>query len=143
MITVFDCDKTRASCKSEKIFPFDAFDLRLSGGAETNWQIIPEQADDFGEESVLAQIVRSSKGDERIGNIPKKKKQKLRPENCKKITAKNVSRFDLNTHQPVCVVKRCYSFVTGISSNNQPYPACVIRSSGTRHWQKNKRAMIA
>lgn len=45
----------------------------LGGGSETNWQIIPEEADDF-EESVMKICSLIRKRDERIGNIPKKKK---------------------------------------------------------------------
>lgn len=45
----------------------------LGGGSETNWQIIPENADDF-EESVMKICALIKKGDLRIGNIPKKKK---------------------------------------------------------------------
>lgn len=44
-------------------------------GSETNWQIVPEQADDF-EESVMKICTLIRKGDERIGNIPKAKKKK-------------------------------------------------------------------
>ncbi|MFN8335113.1 MAG: hypothetical protein U0U09_08265 [Cyclobacteriaceae bacterium] len=58
-----------------KIFPSMRSIYVLGGGAETNWQIIPEQADDF-EESVLKICSLIKKGDERIGNIPKKKKAK-------------------------------------------------------------------
>lgn len=58
-----------------KIFPSMRSIYVLGGGAETNWQIIPEQADDF-EESVLKICSLIKKGDERIENIPKKKKAK-------------------------------------------------------------------
>lgn len=47
----------------------------LGGGSETNWQIIPEEADDF-EESVMKICALIKKRDERIGNIPKAKKKK-------------------------------------------------------------------
>lgn len=47
----------------------------LGGGGETNWQIIPEQAEDF-EESVMTICSLIKKRDERIGNIPKAKKKK-------------------------------------------------------------------
>lgn len=46
----------------------------LGGGSDTNWQIIPEQADDF-EESVITLCSLIKKSDPRIGNIPKKKKK--------------------------------------------------------------------
>jgi hypothetical protein len=47
----------------------------LGGGSETNWQIVPEEADDF-EESVMKICALIRKRDERIGNIPKAKKKK-------------------------------------------------------------------
>lgn len=59
----------------KKILPSMRSIYVLGGGAETNWQIIPEQADDF-EESVLKICSFIKRGDERIGNIPKKKKPK-------------------------------------------------------------------
>lgn len=59
----------------KKILPSMRSIYVLGGGAETNWQIVPEQADDF-EESVLKICSLIKKGDERIGNIPKKKKPK-------------------------------------------------------------------
>lgn len=59
----------------KKVLPSMRSIYVLGGGAETNWQIIPEQADDF-EESVLKICSFIKRGDERIGNIPKKKKPK-------------------------------------------------------------------
>lgn len=73
----------------KKIFPSMRSIYVLGGGGQTNWQIIPEQADDF-EESVMRICGLIKKGDERIGNIPKKKKAKNPPatKTSKKSTAK-------------------------------------------------------
>ena len=57
----------------KKILPSMRSIYVLGGGSETNWQIIPEQAEDF-EESALRLCELVKKGDLRIGNIPKKKK---------------------------------------------------------------------
>lgn len=57
----------------KKILPSMRSIYVLGGGSETNWQIIPEQAEDF-EESALRICELVKKGDLRIGNIPKKKK---------------------------------------------------------------------
>lgn len=59
----------------KKILPSMRSIYVLGGGSETNWQIIPEQADDF-EESVMTICSLIKKGDPRIGNIPKPKKKK-------------------------------------------------------------------
>jgi hypothetical protein len=59
----------------KKIFPSMRSIYALGGGGQTNWQIIPEQADDF-EESVMKICSLIKKGDPRIGNIPKAKKKK-------------------------------------------------------------------
>ncbi len=59
----------------KKILPSMRSIYVLGGGSETNWQIIPEQADDF-EESVMKICSLIRKGDPRIGNIPKSKKKK-------------------------------------------------------------------
>lgn len=59
----------------KKLFPSMRSIYVLGGGAETNWQIVPEQADDF-EESVMKICALIKKGDDRIGNVPKKKKAK-------------------------------------------------------------------
>lgn len=59
----------------KKILPSMRSIFVLGGGNETNWQIIPEQADDF-EESVMEICALIKKGDVRIGNIPKSKKKK-------------------------------------------------------------------
>lgn len=59
-----------------KIFP-SMRSIQVLGNGETNWQIIPEEADDFEEEAFkLCSLI--AKGDERIGNIPKPKKKKVR-----------------------------------------------------------------
>jgi hypothetical protein len=49
--------------------------IAVLGNGETNWQIIPEEADDF-EEAAFKLCELIAKGDERIGNIPKPKKKK-------------------------------------------------------------------
>lgn len=59
----------------KKIFPSMRSIYVLGGGGQTNWQLIPEQADDF-EESVMKICSLIKKGDPRIGNIPKVKKKK-------------------------------------------------------------------
>lgn len=59
----------------KKILPSMRSIYVLGGGSETNWQIVPEQADDF-EESVMKICALIKKGDPRIGNIPKSKKKK-------------------------------------------------------------------
>jgi len=59
----------------KKILPSMRSIYVLGGGGDTNWQLIPEQADDF-EESVMQICSLIKKGDPRIGNIPKKKKKK-------------------------------------------------------------------
>lgn len=56
-------------------------------GSETNWQIIPEQADDF-EESVMKICSLIKKHDERIGNVPKAKKKKVSKTPVKKVAKK-------------------------------------------------------
>lgn len=61
----------------KKILPSMRSIYVLGGGSETNWQIIPEQADDF-EESVMKVCALIKKGDARIGNIPKSKKKKTK-----------------------------------------------------------------
>jgi len=58
----------------KKILPSMRSIYVLGGGSETNWQIIPEQANDF-EESVMKICALIKKGDLRIGSIPKKKKK--------------------------------------------------------------------
>lgn len=60
----------------KKILPAMRSIFVLGGGNQTNWQIIPEQADDF-EELVMKICALIKKGDERIGNIPKAKKKKV------------------------------------------------------------------
>ncbi len=57
-----------------KIFP-SMRSIAVLGNGETNWQIIPEEADDF-EEAAFKLCMLITKGDERIGNIPKPKKKK-------------------------------------------------------------------
>lgn len=57
----------------KKILPSMRSIYVLGGGGDTNWQLIPEQADDF-EESVMQLCSLIKKSDPRIGNIPKKKK---------------------------------------------------------------------
>lgn len=59
----------------KKILPSMRSIYVLGGGSNTNWQIIPEQADDF-EESVMKICALIIKSDPRIGNIPKSKKKK-------------------------------------------------------------------
>ena len=59
----------------KKILPSMRSIYVLGGGGDTNWQLIPEQADDF-EESVMQICSLIKKGDPRIGNIPKKQKKK-------------------------------------------------------------------
>lgn len=60
----------------KKILPsMRSINVLGGGGSQTNWQIIPEQADDF-EESVMKVCSLIIKRDERIGNIPKAKKKK-------------------------------------------------------------------
>lgn len=59
----------------KKILPSMRSVYVLGGGSDTNWQIIPEQADDF-EESVMKLCALIKKNDPRIGNVPKKKKKK-------------------------------------------------------------------
>lgn len=49
--------------------------IYVLGKGETNWQNLPEDADDF-EESALKICELILKGDPRIGNIPKSKKKK-------------------------------------------------------------------
>lgn len=58
-----------------KILPSMRSIAALGGGNPTNWQIIPEQADDF-EALAIKVCTLIKKGDERIGNIPKTKKEK-------------------------------------------------------------------
>jgi hypothetical protein len=60
----------------KKILPSMRSIYVLGGGSgsQTNWQIIPEEADDF-EESVMKICTLIKKRDERIGNIPKGKKK--------------------------------------------------------------------
>ena len=57
----------------QKIFP-SMRSIRVFGGASSNWQILPVDADDF-EESVLLVCEMILKNDLRIGKIPKKKKR--------------------------------------------------------------------
>lgn len=59
-----------------KIFP-SMRSIDVLGSGETNWQILPEEADDF-EESAFTLCALIQKGDERIGNIPKPKKKAKR-----------------------------------------------------------------
>ncbi|HET9054018.1 MAG TPA: hypothetical protein VFM90_07590 [Cyclobacteriaceae bacterium] len=62
----------------KKIFPSMRSIHVLGGGSETNWQIIPELADDFEESAMkVCELIR--KGDPRIGSIPKKKKSSKNP----------------------------------------------------------------
>ena len=49
--------------------------INVLGGKNSNWQIIPVEADDF-EESVFKACALILKGDKRIGRIPKPKKRK-------------------------------------------------------------------
>ncbi|MFZ2906873.1 MAG: hypothetical protein WAZ98_11770 [Cyclobacteriaceae bacterium] len=62
----------------------------LGGGSPTNWQIIPEHTDDF-EALAIKVCALIKKGDERIGNIPKAKKKKVKKVISKK-TPPNRSR---------------------------------------------------
>lgn len=73
----------------KKIIPSMRSIYVLGEGSGTNWQIIPEQADDF-EESVLTLCELIKKGDARIGNVPKAKKKKP----VKNAAEKNVNRAD-------------------------------------------------
>lgn len=58
----------------KKVFP-SLRSLKLMGENETAWQNIPESADDFEEEVLLAcTLIRQ--GDPRIGKIPKPRKGK-------------------------------------------------------------------
>lgn len=59
----------------KKILPSMRSIYVLGGGSDTNWQIIPAEADDF-EESAIKICSLIKKGDPRIGNIPKAKKKK-------------------------------------------------------------------
>ena len=60
----------------KKDFPSLCSVYILSGGKkETNWQMIPMEADDF-EESVINACEFILAGDERIGRIPKPRKRK-------------------------------------------------------------------
>jgi hypothetical protein len=70
---VWIATKSEHHASLRKLFPSMRSVYVLGGGSETNWQIIPQQADDF-EEAVLKICALIKKGDERIGNIPKKKK---------------------------------------------------------------------
>lgn len=55
--------------------------LLSDGKAETNWQMLPEEADDF-EQAVIKLCRLILMGDERIGTIPKPKKKKAgKPKN--------------------------------------------------------------
>lgn len=59
-------------CK--KIFP-SMRSVGVLGKGTTNWQLIPEEADDF-ESEVLLLCEMARKGDRRIGHVPKQKKSK-------------------------------------------------------------------
>jgi len=60
----------------KKIFP-SMRSIQVLGNGETNWQILPEEAEDF-EESALALCNLIAKNDPRIGNVPKRKKKKTK-----------------------------------------------------------------
>lgn len=49
----------------------------LAGGAETGWQVLPAEADDF-EDSVLRACAMVRAGDPRIGKIPASRKSRRR-----------------------------------------------------------------
>jgi len=49
----------------------------LAGGAETGWQVLPAEADDF-EDSVLRACALVRAGDPRIGKIPASRKRRPR-----------------------------------------------------------------
>lgn len=72
---VWIATKPEHHAELKKILPSMRSIYVLGGGSETNWQIIPEQADDF-EESVMKICTLIRKNDPRIGSIPKKKKKK-------------------------------------------------------------------
>jgi hypothetical protein len=59
----------------KKIFPSMRSIKVLANGAETNWQILPVDADDFEESAItLCDLILNN--DPRIGSIPKPKKKK-------------------------------------------------------------------
>ncbi len=49
----------------------------LAGGAETGWQVLPAEADDF-EDSVLRACALVRAGDPRIGKVPASRKRRPR-----------------------------------------------------------------
>lgn len=60
----------------KKLFP-SLRRVELLGSAETQWQVIPHDADDF-EESVLKTCDMVRRRDPRIGKVPKAKKKKAK-----------------------------------------------------------------
>lgn len=60
----------------KKIFP-SMRSIQVLGNGVTNWQILPEDADDF-EESALTLCKLIVKNDQRIGNVPKRKNKKVK-----------------------------------------------------------------
>lgn len=60
----------------KKIFP-SMRSIQVLGNGVTNWQILPEEADDF-EESALTLCDLIAKKDQRIGNVPKRNKKKVK-----------------------------------------------------------------
>jgi hypothetical protein len=68
--------KTEHHSTLKKIFP-SMRSIQVLGNGETNWQILPEEADDF-EESAITLCGLVLKGDPRIGTIPKARKKKKR-----------------------------------------------------------------
>lgn len=59
----------------KKIFP-SMRSIQVLGNGQTNWQILPADADDF-EESAIKICDLILKGDLRIGNVPKVRKPRL------------------------------------------------------------------
>jgi len=49
--------------------------IQVLGNGETHWQILPEESEDF-EQSAISLCELITKGDARIGNVPKRKKKK-------------------------------------------------------------------
>ena len=58
----------------KKIFPSMRSIKVLGNGGETNWQILPAEAEDF-EESAIKVCDLILKNDPRVGNIPKPRKK--------------------------------------------------------------------
>ncbi len=68
--------KTEHHPTLKKIFP-SMRSINVLGNGETNWQILPAEAEDF-EESAIKVCELILKHDLRIGNVPKAKKLKKR-----------------------------------------------------------------